>query len=348
MEPFELILVNSIAFFKNVQASVNVKLKKKTQVMLLTNLDVDAKLVNGSRGIVSGVEMYSRMRFLNLIGTTGTPIPCGFMRSNRSDFETLFPKIFDMLFPPGVESVPIPLVTFSNCTIPIFPHAFEQSIKHPKGYTLVMGRVQFPLTWAWAITIHKSQGASLDYVVTNLERVFLPGQAYVALSRARDPEGLQITGKYTDWGKVIVCDNSVKLFEDYLHHRKEGKRIEDYFPPQLERKKWGECLSLRKDGKGEEALPQLEKEVKRRKDYIYLEKRGKSGKDHVYVQQEGRREGDYLSLKKEGKGEEGFLYVVKEGKRGEDYLYLEKERKNGLQKQKKMGFGEWLSQWFSG
>lgn len=335
--------------------------------MLLTNLDVSAKLVNGSRGIISGIKMYTRERFLKLMGEPGAPIPCGFMRYNRSEFEALFPKIFDMLFPPGVESVPIPLVTFKNCTIPIFPHAFEQSIKHPKRYTLVMGRVQFPLTWAWAITIHKSQGASLDYVVTNLERVFLPGQAYVALSRARDPTGLQITGRYTDWGKVIVCDNSVRLFEGYLEHggkggddslTKEGNKREGYF----ERKRVGDYLYLKKEGKGESDYTYLKKEGKREENYIYLKKEGKGGKDYLYLGKEGRKSAEmgerkeegYNYLKQEGKKdldkerkkEEGYLYLVKEGKMGEDYLYLEKERKKGIRKEKKRGFWQWLRQLF--
>lgn len=121
-------------------------IKEKSQVMLLTNQDPAAGLVNGSRGIVTGFgkDGYPLVKFLN-----GPAL-----------------------------SVRIPPAAWSS-----------DSEKEGDGVT----REQIPLRLAYALTIHKAQGASLDSALIDVgPSTFEYGQAYVALSRVRSMEALYI------------------------------------------------------------------------------------------------------------------------------------------------------------
>lgn len=96
------------------------------------------------------------------------------------------------------------------------PESFEWM--NPKGEPVARA-TNFPLTLAWACTIHKSQGASLDAVYTNLADVWEPGQAYVALSRAKDPTKLFIE----DWSKkgIRAHEDVVAFYDEDIASAKE-------------------------------------------------------------------------------------------------------------------------------
>ncbi len=65
------------------------------------------------------------------------------------------------------------------------------SLQNSEGQ-IVASVLQFPLTLAYATTIHKSQGATLDELWCDLGALWEPGQAYVALSRLTSGEGLYL------------------------------------------------------------------------------------------------------------------------------------------------------------
>jgi ATP-dependent exoDNAse (exonuclease V) alpha subunit len=67
----------------------------------------------------------------------------------------------------------------------------------------------FPVALAWAVTIHKSQGASFDKALIALDNLWLHGQAYTAMSRLSSAEGLFIQ----KWNKSsFIVDPKVKKF----------------------------------------------------------------------------------------------------------------------------------------
>ena len=75
----------------------------------------------------------------------------------------------------------------------VAPDLAKWSIKQRKGDDRAFIK-QIPLRLAWAITVHKSQGMSLDSALVDLSSTFEFGQGYVAISRVRTLQGLHLKG----------------------------------------------------------------------------------------------------------------------------------------------------------
>ncbi|EGK8008466.1 AAA family ATPase [Campylobacter lari] len=82
--------------------------------------------------------------------------------------------------------------------------------------------IQFPIKLAYAITIHKSQGMSIDKLICDIDGIFEKGQLYVCLSRAINPSNLKIVYNYkmpfeNYFLKILKFDKEVKQF--YLQEK---------------------------------------------------------------------------------------------------------------------------------
>lgn len=182
---------------KDVKPPERLILKKDAQVYLSFNLDVEGGLVNGSRGVV--------------IGFSGD-IPTGNSTSSSSKEKSKDKDEDKMKFAVDPESKfrlrgkdLDEAIAYPNERMPVVRFA----CKDGKTRTMEVPYVrwsreekktgeayfwQVPLRLAWATTIHKSQGLSLNRVELCLDStIFTDGMAYTALSRARDLNSVRIS-----------------------------------------------------------------------------------------------------------------------------------------------------------
>jgi ATP-dependent DNA helicase PIF1 len=132
-----------------------------------------------------------------------------------------------------IEAVPqiIPVVRFSNGFVKKMGIHYWQSEEYP---TIAIG--QFPLCLAWALTIHKIQGATLEMAEMDIgQSIFEYGQTYVALSRIKSLEGLYLSEFHP---YKIKASPKVKEYYDRLativHEEPEDSEMaeEEYVEPK--------------------------------------------------------------------------------------------------------------------
>jgi ATP-dependent DNA helicase PIF1 len=236
----------------NCMATEALTLKKGAQVMLIKN--IDETLVNGSLGKVIG--FMSEQQFDNYQQHEEEYYADQAAMADGGENEDEIPglaerrqKIKDLM---ASTTQHFPVVRFTiadGSTRDLLCQREKWKVELPDG-EVQAERSQVPLILAWALSIHKAQGQTLERVKVDLGRVFEKGQAYVALSRATSMQGLQVMGfdprKVMAHERVRVFYNSLSRAEEINKEKEEvrkiigdkAKKAEDYERRFMEEDLW--------------------------------------------------------------------------------------------------------------
>jgi ATP-dependent DNA helicase PIF1 len=195
------------------------ELKKGAQVMLIKN--IDQQLVNGSLGIVQ--SFMDEGTFFTYKEDEPTFLLAQQASEGDDDQEAKAAreKIREARFKNSDNGQPRQLWPMVRFNLPdgtsrsMLCSPDEWKTEAQNGEVLAK-RVQVPLILAWALSIHKAQGQTLSRVKVDLGKVFEKGQAYVALSRARSKEGLQVLR--FDERKVMVHQKVLQFYAKLAGH----------------------------------------------------------------------------------------------------------------------------------
>ena len=177
-----------------------INIKERARVMLTTNIDIADRLINGQMGTVV------KIIHVNKIAQKPTVIYVkyddeaagGMLIKNSGD---TFAK--------------------QNHVVPTEPVLSKIKV-HPGKPSPELQRIKFPITLAWACTIHKLQGLTLQNLVIsfklNKQKSFNCGQVYVALSQSTSFQGLHILSKIDS--KHVKTDSTVHDEYERLRHLK--------------------------------------------------------------------------------------------------------------------------------